>query len=162
MLKHQRNLQWPSTQGIGKERHFKMQVNEIPDEQAHMWCLQELGFPSLLWTLVPCSYLSWSRFLGFIRSLLSRAGWGEVHVAQMGWDGLLWLLPCLQGYESLVMAGKRESFFSPAGLGHSATEGGWTGDRTSLQVWTHHDVWREGVAYIVFRISIDKIKVSTQ
>lgn len=46
-----------------------------------------------------------------VPSVLSRVrGGAGVHVAQLGGNGLFWLVSSVQGSESLVMAGKRESF----------------------------------------------------
>lgn len=150
----------------GEKGTFKMQLSEIADEQAYLWCPQELGSLSFLWTCVPCCCLSRSRFLGLTKSLLSPARWGEVlpcvrhSWVEIGFFGLCLVFRPLGSWS--WQAKRKADFVLPARLCHSATKCGWTDDPRTLQVWTHHNVCRPGVVWIVFRISIDEIKVLTQ
>lgn len=144
-----------------------MQLSEIPNEQAHLWCPQELGpfFPvDMCPLLLPqTKQVPWSDQVPSVPRRV-RGGAG-VCVAQLGGDCLFLLVSSAQGSEFLVMAGKKESWLCHPHhwwLCHLNTECGWTEDPRTLQVCTYHNVCRPGVDWIVFRISVDEIKVSTQ
>lgn len=132
----------------------------------HICSARKSWGPSFLWTRVPCCCLSRSRFLGPIRSLLSPEGSEKVlGCVWHSWVeiGFFCLCPVLRALSSWSWQAKRKAdFVIPARLCYLNTECGWTEDPRTLQVCTYHNVCRPDVDWIVFRISIDEIKVSTQ